>query len=133
MRAGVPLTDEDRAPWLDAIAAWIDAIRAANEHGVVTCSALKRAYRERLAHGHRDVRFVYLRGERDLVAQRMSGREGHYMPLALLQSQFDTLEEPGPDEHPLAVSIEAQPEEIVAAIEAALGLEISPSPRPAGP
>ncbi len=128
MRAGIPLTDEDRAPWLDAIAAWIDAIRAANQHGVVTCSALKRAYRERLAHGHDDVRFVYLQGDRDLVAERVRGRKGHYMPLALLESQFDTLEEPGADENTLAVSIDAPPDEIVAAIVAALALEVSPLP-----
>jgi gluconokinase len=128
MSAGIALTDEDRAPWLDAIAALIDSIRGANQHGVVTCSALKRAYRERLVHGHDDVRFVYLQGERDLVAKRMRAREGHYMPLALLQSQFDTLEEPGAGENTIAVSIDATPDEIVATIVAALGLEVSPSP-----
>ena len=128
MHAGIPLTDADRAPWLGAIAAWIDATRAANQHGVVTCSALRRAYRERLAHGQDDVRFVYLQGERGLVAERMRGRKGHYMPLALLESQFDILEEPGADENTLAVSIDAPPDEIVAAIVAALALEVSPLP-----
>jgi gluconokinase len=123
MRDGIPLTDEDRWPWLDAIAAWIDSCRAANERRVLTCSALKRTYRERLAHGHDDVRFVYLKGEYGLIARRVAERKGHYMPLALLQSQFDALEEPSPGENPLVVSIEPPAEEIVAAIVAGLGLE----------
>jgi gluconokinase len=122
MRDGIPLTDADRWPWLDAIAAWIDAARASGERCVVTCSALKRAYRERLAGGHDNVRFVYLKGEHALVARRMADRKGHYMPVALLQSQFATLEEPSPGEKPLIVSIEAAPEEIVAGIVAALKL-----------
>jgi gluconokinase len=122
MRDGIPLTDEDRWPWLDAIAAWIDAARASGGRCVVTCSALKRAYRERLAGGHDDVRFVYLKGDHALVAQRMADRQGHYMPVALLQSQFATLEEPSPGENPLIVSIEAAPEEIVAGIVAVLKL-----------
>jgi carbohydrate kinase (thermoresistant glucokinase family) len=123
MRDGIALTDEDRWPWLDAIAAWIDSGRAANERCVLACSALKRAYRERLAHGRDDVLFVYLKGDYDLIARRLAGRQGHYMPLALLQSQFDTLEEPSPAENLLVVSIEPPPEEIVAAIVAALGPE----------
>ena len=123
MRDGIPLTDEDRWPWLDAIAAWIDSARASGQRCVITCSALKRAYRERIIHGHHDVRFVYLKGEYGLVARRVAARKGHYMPVALLQSQFDTLEEPGPGESPLAVSIEPSPESIVAGIVTALGLE----------
>jgi gluconokinase len=123
MRDGIALTDEDRWPWLDAIAAWIDSERAAGERCVITCSALKRSYRHRLVHGHHDVRFVYLKAEFGLVTRRMAERTGHYMPLALLQSQFDTLEEPEPGENPLAVSIEPPPEEIVAGIVAALGLK----------
>jgi gluconokinase len=116
MRAGIALTDEDRWPWLDAIAAWIDSARASGLRCVVTCSALKRAYRERLAGRHDDVRFVYLKGEYDLVARRMATRQGHYMPLALLQSQYDALEEPRTGEGPLIVAIESPPEEIVATI-----------------
>jgi gluconokinase len=116
MRDGIPLTDEDRWPWLDAIAAWIDSRRSAKEHCVLTCSALKRAYRERLAHGHHDVLFVFLKGEYGLIAGRVAQRTGHYMPLALLQSQFDTLEEPSDAENALVVPIERPPEEIVAAI-----------------
>jgi gluconokinase len=123
MSEGIPLTDEDRWPWLDAIAAWIDAARASGEPCIVTCSALKRAYRERLVAGHDDARFVYLKGELRLVTQRMAVRTGHYMPLSLLQSQFDTLEEPGSEENPLVVPIEASPEEIVASIVANLRLD----------
>ena len=100
MRDGIALSDEDRWPWLDAIAAWIDAQRAADLPCVVACSALKRAYREKLSCGHHDVRFVYLKAEYALVARRMAAREGHYMPVTLLQSQFDTLEEPGSAENP---------------------------------
>src|SRR5215831_7106544 len=110
MHSGRPLIDEDRRPWLDAIAAWIDAVRRAGGHGVIACSALKRAYREVLMRGRSDVRLVYLKGERDLIARRMSLREGHhFMPAALLDSQFAALEEPGADEHAIAVSIDARP------------------------
>jgi gluconokinase len=123
MRDGIALTDEDRWPWLDAIAAWIDSARASGERCVITCSALKRAYRERLAGGRDDVRFVYLKGEYGLVTRRMAARTGHYMPLALLQSQFDALEEPRADENPLVISIAPSPEEIVAGIVAALEVE----------
>ena len=123
MRDGTPLTDEDRWPWLDAIAAWIDSVRKAGDRCVVACSALKRAYRARLAAGHRDVRFVYLKGDYGLVATRMGGRTGHYMPLSLLKSQFDALEEPEPAEDAIVVPIEMPPGEIVAAIVSALELD----------
>jgi gluconokinase len=122
MRSGIPLTDEDRWPWLRAIAAWIDTIRAGGRHGVVACSALKRAYREILIGARPDVRLVYLNGDFELIAHRMAMRHEHFMPLALLQSQFDTLEAPGPDEHPVVVSIDAPPQEIAANIVAALQL-----------
>jgi len=118
MRNGIPLTDEDRWPWLDAIAAWIDGMRKAGEPCVVACSALKRAYRARLMAGHHDVRFVYLKGDYETIAARMSGRTGHYMPLSLLRSQFDTLEEPAPEENALVMKIERPPEEIASAIQA---------------
>jgi len=116
MRAGIPLDDLDREPWLDAIAAWIAQVRDSGKRCVVACSALKRAYRRRLAAGHDDVRFVYLQGDYDLVAGRLARRRGHYMPLALLRSQFDALEEPGREENPLVVPIESSPEKIVATI-----------------
>ena len=113
MRSGIALTDEDRWPWLDAIAAWIGAARAQDRPCIVACSALKRRYRERLAGGHGDVRFVYLKGDYDLVASRIAGRTGHYMPLALLQSQYDALEEPAADEKALVLSIERPVEALV--------------------
>ncbi len=122
MRGGIPLTDADRAPWLDAIARWIDAARAAGRPAVVACSALKRRYRDRLIGARADVRLVYLQGEYELVARRMAARAGHYMPLALLRSQFETLEEPAPDEHAVVIGIEPDPEAMVEAIVAALGL-----------
>ena len=113
MSNGIPLTDADRWPWLDAIAAWIDASRREGKPCVVACSALRRAYRERLAGGHDDVRFVYLRGDYDVIASRLAGRSGHYMPVSLLASQFKTLEEPGSDENPLVLPIEEPVERLV--------------------
>ena len=109
MRKGIPLTDEDRWPWLRAIAAWIDKKRAAGACGVVGCSALKRRYRDILIAERRDVRLVYLKGSEELIARRMAMRHGHFMPPSLLSSQFAALEEPGPDERPIIVSIEPQP------------------------
>ena len=131
MHSGRPLIDEDRRPWLDAIAAWIDAVRRAGGHGVIACSALKRAYREVLMRGRSDVRLVYLKGERDLIARRMSLREGHhFMPAALLDSQFAALEEPGADEHAIAVSIDARPHDIVEAVIAKFGTAAAGSSAP---
>lgn len=125
MAAGHPLTDDDRRPWLEAIAAWIDETRAAGRHGVVACSALKRAYRDILVGDRGDaVRIVYLSGDRDLIAARMSLREGHFMPAALLDSQFATLEPPGPDERPIVVSVEPRPPEVVRSIVEALEAEV---------
>ncbi|HSQ03569.1 MAG TPA: gluconokinase, partial [Burkholderiales bacterium] len=113
----------DRSPWLHAIAVWIDTVRAAGRHGIVACSALKRTYRKILIDDRRDVQLVYLSGSFKLIAHRMAMRHEHFMPLALLQSQFDTLEPPGPDEHPLTVSIDASPQEIAAMIVAGLRLQ----------
>jgi carbohydrate kinase (thermoresistant glucokinase family) len=113
MHHGVPLTDEDRWPWLHAIADWIDRTRAAGGHGIVACSALKRAYRDILVGDRRDVRIVYLKGDRDLIAARMAARDDHFMPPALLDSQFAALQEPAPDEHAIVVSIAPHPREIV--------------------
>ncbi len=117
MHNGVPLTDEDRWPWLHGIAAWIDATRRVGNHGTVACSALKRAYRDILVGERPDVRIVYLKGERDLIARRLAARDGHFMPPSLLESQFATLEEPQPDEHPIVVSIVPHPREIVEEID----------------
>ncbi len=113
MHAGVPLTDEDRWPWLRAIAHEIDTMRARGENGVVACSALRRAYRDILIGPRNDVVLVYLQGSKQLIAARLAERRGHFMPPALLDSQFATLEEPGPDEHPIVVSIAAPPEVVV--------------------
>ena len=116
MRSGTPLTDADRLPWLRRIAEEIDAWRSRGESGVVTCSALKRAYRDILIGDRHNVTLVYLRGTQELIHQRMAARHEHFMPVKLLDSQFATLEEPGPDEHPVVVDIGGKPAEIVAAI-----------------
>ena len=113
MHAGTPLTDEDRWPWLRAIAREIDAMRALGEQAVVACSALKRAYRDILIGERTDLVLVYLQGSKELIAGRLAARTRHFMPPALLDSQFDTLEEPGEDEHPIVVSIAPPPEAIV--------------------
>ncbi len=113
MSAGHPLTDEDRWPWLRAIAAEIDRLAAAGERAVVACSALKRAYRDILVHGRDDVRIVFLDGTKDLIARRLAARKGHFMPPGLLDSQFKTLEPPLPSERPIIVSIDASVDGIV--------------------
>jgi carbohydrate kinase (thermoresistant glucokinase family) len=113
MQNGEPLTDEDRWPWLQGVAAWIDATRRAGNHGTVACSALKRAYRDVLIGERRDVGLVYLKGARELIAHRLAARDGHFMPPSLLDSQFAALEEPQPDEHPIVISIVPRPREIV--------------------
>ena len=95
MSAGTPLTDDDRWPWLHAIAAVIDGWRAEGASGIVTCSALKRAYREILVGGRADVRLVHLAGDKALIAARMAARKGHFMPTALLDSQACTGEATG--------------------------------------
>jgi carbohydrate kinase (thermoresistant glucokinase family) len=113
MSHGIALTDEDRWPWLRAIAAAIDEWRAKGQSGVVACSALKRAYRDILIGERHDVLLCYLQGSRALIGQRMAARKGHFMPPALLDSQFATLEEPGVDERPIVVSIEPSPDVII--------------------
>ena len=120
MASGTPLTDADRWPWLRAIAAEIDAYRARGESAVVACSALRRAYRDVLIGERSDVRLVYLKGSRALIAERLRARKGHFMPPALLDSQFRTLEEPGADENPIAVEIGGTPDEIVRVIRESL-------------
>jgi carbohydrate kinase (thermoresistant glucokinase family) len=116
MKSGTPLNDADRLPWLKAIAAEIDRWRAQGEGGVVTCSALKRAYRDIVIGGRPGVLLVYLKGSRDLIAHRMAQRHEHFMPVALLDSQFATLQEPEPDEGAIVVDIGPRQGEIVAEI-----------------
>ena len=123
MHQGIPLTDEDRRPWLLAIADWIDDTRRAGGHAVVACSALRRPYRDVLIDRRSDVRLVYLKGDASLIARRIATRHEHFMPASLLESQFEALEEPGPDERPISVSIEPGPREIVAQIMEQLGLQ----------
>ena len=122
MHAGRALDDEDRAPWLESIAVWIDQRLAAGEPGVVVCSALRRAYRDRLTRGHPGVCVVYLEGSRALIAGRLAARHGHFMPLRLLDSQFAILEPPGPEERTVAVGIEDPPAQVAEAVIARLGL-----------
>ena len=122
MQNGIPLTDEDRWPWLAAVAAWIDHSRRSGSGAVVACSALKRRYRDVLIGDRAAVRLVYLKGDESLIARRIATRHEHFMPPGLLHSQFEALEEPGPDEKPVVVSIEPQPREIVAQIMSALNV-----------
>jgi gluconokinase len=112
MRSGAPLTDADRMPWLRKIAEEIDGWRARGECGVLTCSALKRSYRDLIIGDRHDVVLVYLKGSRDLIHRRMIARHEHFMPVALLDSQFATLEEPTPDEHPIIVDVGGNPTKI---------------------
>jgi gluconokinase len=113
MSRGEPLTDTDRWPWLRAIADWIDERRRAGTTGVVTCSALKRAYRDIVTkHQSADVRLVYLKGDFALIEARLKARKGHFMPPELLKSQFAALEEPSADENAIVASIDATPDQI---------------------
>jgi gluconokinase len=113
MSAGQPLTDEDRWPWLQAIANEIDRVCKADEHVVIACSALKRAYRDVLVHGRDDVRIIYLAGVQNLIACRLRLRKDHFMPPGLLASQFETLEPPEANENPVVASIDASADAII--------------------
>ena len=113
MSHAIPLSDEDRWPWLDRCKAWIDARLAIDGRGLITCSALRRAYRDRLIAGRREqVRILYLQASRETLLARLQRRQGHYMPPDLLDSQLQTLEEPGPDENPIVVSVEQSVEDM---------------------
>jgi len=120
MSAGVPLTDEDRAPWLAAVGAWIDCCIAAGGGGVIACSALKAAYRRVLTEGRSAVRVVYLEGSKAVIADRVTARKGHFMPASLIDSQFADLEPPTPDEDAIEVAIDQSTDDQVAAVVAAL-------------
>ena len=116
MHSGIPLNDSDRLPWLQAIAGVIDRWREAGQSGVVTCSALKRAYRDIIIGNRPGVALAYLKGSRELIGARMAARHEHFMPVALLDSQFATLEEPAPDENAIVVSVGQPPHDIVVQI-----------------
>ncbi|MFG2874862.1 gluconokinase [Streptomyces sp. NPDC048337] len=120
MSAGTPLEDADRGPWLDAIGAWIRERAAAHSGGVVACSALKRAYRDRLRGAAPQAVFVHLTGERPLIEERMAARTGHFMPATLLDSQFATLEPLQEDELGVVVDVSGSPEDITQRALAAL-------------
>jgi gluconokinase len=113
MKAGIPLTDEDRWPWLRTIATREDELLAAGQSAAVACSALKRAYRDILVGERPDTVLVYLRGSKGLIAERMKARKDHFMPPALLDSQFATLEEPGPEENPIVVDIDGPSDAVI--------------------
>src|SRR5437016_5484525 len=122
MHRGEPLTDLDRAPWIIAVHGVVEAMLSSGVNGVVACSALKQVYREQIVGGldEASVRFVYLKGSHRLIAERLAGRSGHFMNPILLQSQFDTLEEPD-DHDAIVVDTSAAPEATVDAIRARLG------------
>lgn len=121
MRSGHPLTDEDRWPWLQRLQQQIAQSVDASENAVLACSALKRAYRDRLRIGD-EVRFVFLCGDYSLIEKRLRSRQGHFMKARLLQSQFEDLEEPQPSERVLTIELGPTPEEIVEQIQAQLNL-----------
>jgi len=132
MHAGIPLNDADRAPWLAAIKRWIDARIAAGEPGLITCSALKRRYRDTLIDGRASVRILYLHSDEATIEERIEHRTGHFMPTSLLESQLDTLEEPAEDEHPVTVEVAGTIEETVAASLRALSKSLTENaPMPA--
>ena len=120
MRAGQPLTDDDRWPWLQALADWIGAREADGDNAVLTCSALKRSYRDVLSHGHPSVRFVHVTVSRATLKARLEHRRGHYMPASLLDSQLATLEPLQPDEPGVTVPGDGTPDDVVADVVARL-------------
>jgi len=126
MRNGRPLTDEDRSPWLERLREQITRSLAAKENAVLACSALKRAYRERLRVSD-DVKFVFLRGNYALIERQLGRRRGHFMNPALLQSQFADLEKPESDEDAITIELGQSPEELVEQIKAKLNLRTTAS------
>jgi gluconokinase len=122
MRTGQPLTDEDRWPWLEAIGAWISAKEARGESAVITCSALRRAYRDVLCRDRPHVRFLHVTAATDLIRDRMEHRPGHYMPASLLPSQLATLEPLQPGEPGVAITNEGTAAAVLDRALAALGI-----------
>ena len=120
MRAGIPLTDADREPWLRAIAAWMDERIARGEDAVVGCSALKRSYRDLLLAGRPEARMIFLATDREVLARRLAARHGHFFPEQLLGTQLDALEPPAPDERVLTVVPADDPAATVTSIIALL-------------
>lgn len=130
MESGTPLTDEDRWPWLRALSTWMGEQADAGRSTVITCSALRRSYRDVLREGPPSVNFLHLAGPAEVIRERMSDREGHFMPASLLQSQFDTLEPLDADESGIVLDLRRPPDELIA--ESVAWLDGGPS-RPASP
>ncbi|MDN5871882.1 MAG: gluconokinase [Nitrococcus sp.] len=122
MHSGIALDDADRLPWLQAIGTQVDRWRAERRNAVIVCSALKRRYRDIIVGDRPNVRLVYLQGDRSLVTHRLVARHGHFMPKTLLESQFDALEEPAPEEQAIIIPIAQTPTALVDKIIAALGV-----------
>lgn len=122
MSSGRPLDDEDRWPWLEALAAWTRERAERGEDTLLTCSALKRSYRDVLRRGGGGTFFVHLTGDHDLLAERMGARQRHFMPSSMLRSQLDTLEPLDGDERGMVVDVAASPEEIARQVVEELGL-----------
>jgi gluconokinase/shikimate kinase len=125
MQAGHALSDEDRWPWLEIIADWIRERTAAGKPGIITCSALKKRYRD-ILRGE-NVVFVFLQGSKDKISDRLASRHGHFMPASLLESQFDALEAPAEDENHISLCVSASPSEEADEIIEKLGLEGQPA------
>ena len=126
MRAGIPLTDEDRGPWLHAVTDWMDARIVADESAVIACSALKRAYRDEMLSGRPAAVMIFLQVSRDVLARRLAARHGHFFPEKLLDSQLETLEPPAPDEHVLTVVVDGDAGHTAAKIIALLPPPVRP-------
>jgi gluconokinase len=122
MKAGIPLTDEDRWPWLDRLRQLIEGCLAAHENAVIACSALKKAYRDRLRVTE-EVKFVFLRASRAQVVEHLRQRHGHFMPATLLDSQFADLQEPQPQEDALTVDVKGSPRDVASVIKTKLSLQ----------
>jgi carbohydrate kinase (thermoresistant glucokinase family) len=122
MRAGVPLSDEDRRPWLRAVAAWMDQRTAGGESGVIACSALKRSYREFLCRGRPSLRIVFLQVDRETLAARLAARHGHFFRAELLDSQLADAELPLPPEPGIVVAADHPPADVTQEIIGRLGL-----------
>jgi carbohydrate kinase (thermoresistant glucokinase family) len=128
MSRGVPLEDADRWPWLDAIAAFLDHELAERRSVLVSCSALKQSYRRRLVRDRRDITLVFLQGSFELIGRRMAARRDHFMPVSLLQNQFEVLEEPSAEENALIVNVAPPVERVAQSIIAKLDLKARAQP-----
>ena len=127
MAAGHPLDDADRWPWLEKVAEWVEECLDAGHSGIITCSALKRSYRDLINRRGSGVEFVYLAGSKQVIAARLASRHGHFMPPSLLDSQFDTLEEPTPDEPGIRVEVGPPAPQVAAQVLQLLQLDGTPT------